>query len=124
VKVRSLIEATLDRRTENRAFAELEALGEAVVPAMIMFMDDRRELPIKEISLRNPPGSFEQSRVYGPKVVSDAIAAILNQITQEDFGTIVHGGSERERKAVINGWRIYLHRKKFGTDNPAIAGLR
>jgi hypothetical protein len=50
--------------------------------------------------------------------VADAIAAILGQITQEDFGTIVHGGSERERKAVINGWRVYLHRKRFGAHNP------
>ena len=119
VKVRSLIEATLHRRTEKRAFAQLEALGEAAVPAMIMFMDDRRELPLKEISLRNGPGGFEPFRHYGPKVVVDAIAAILNQITQEDFGTIVNGGSERERKAMIDGWRVYLHRKRFGTSKPA-----
>ena len=117
VKVRSLIEATLHRRTEKRAFADLEALGEAAVPAMIMFMDDRRELPLKEISLRNGPDAFETFRTYGPKVVADAIAAILNQVTGEDFGTIVHGGSERERRAVIDAWRVYLHRKRFGMDN-------
>jgi hypothetical protein len=119
-KVRSLIEAMLHRRTEKRAFAELEALGDVAVPAMIMFMDDRRELPLKEISLRNTgPGAFEGFRHYSPKVVADAMAAILNQITQEDFGTIVHGGSERERKAAIDGWRVYLHRKRFGTPKPA-----
>lgn len=124
VKVRSLIEATLHRRTEKQAFAELEALGEAAVPAMIMFMDDRRELPLKEISLRNPPDAFEAFRIYGPKVVADAIAAILNQITEESFGAIEHGGSERERKAVIDGWRVCLHRKRFGTHNPAVDGSR
>lgn len=116
MKVRSLIEATLDRRTETRAFADLEALGESGVPALIMFMDDRRELPVKEIQLRNGPGAFESSRTYGPQVVADAIAAILNQVTGEDFGTIVNGGSERERRAVIEAWRVYLHRKRFGTD--------
>ena len=87
-------------------------------------MDDRREVPLKEISLRNEPGAFESFRHYGPKVVADAIAAILNQITQEDFGTIVHGGSERERKAVIDGWRVYLHRKRFGMHNPAVEPVR
>ena len=118
VKVRSLIEATLHRRTEKRAFAQLEALGQAAVPAMIMFMDDRRELPLKEISLRNGPGGFEDFRHYGPQVVADAIAAILSQITGEGFGTIQNGASERERKAAIDGWRVYLHRKRFGKSKP------
>lgn len=118
-KVKSLIEAMLHRRTEKRAFAELEALGEAAVPAMIILMDDRRELPVKEISLRNAPGDFEGFRHYGPQVVADAVDAILNQITQESFGTIHNGASERERKAAIDGWRVYLHRKRFGMQKPA-----
>lgn len=115
VKVRALIEAMLERGAEKRAFAELEELGEAAVAAMILFMDDRRELPIKSISLRNKgSGNFEEFRHYGPQVVADAIAAILNQITGENFGTIANGASERERKAAIDGWRVYLHRKRFG----------
>jgi hypothetical protein len=78
-KVQSLVEAMVDRRTEKRAFIELEALGQ----------------------------------------VADAIDAILNQITEEDFGTIHNGASERERKAATDGWRIYLHRRRFGTHKPA-----
>ena len=107
--------------TEKRAFTELEALGQVAVPAMIMLMDDRRELPLKEISLRNngPLKNFEEFRHYGPRVVADAIDAILSQITEEDFGTIHNGASERERKAAIDGWRVYLHRKRFGTHKPA-----
>ncbi len=108
------------RRTEKQAFAQLEALSDVAVPAMIMFMDDRRELPLKEISLRNNgPGSFERFRHYGPQVVADAIAAILNQITEESFGTIHNGASERERRATIDGWRVYLYRKRFGPHSPA-----
>jgi hypothetical protein len=119
-RVRSLIEAMLDRGTEKRSFTELEALGQVGVPAMIMLMDDRRKLPLKEISLRNTgPENFEEFRHYGPEVVADAIDAILNQITAEDFGTIHNGASERERKAAIDGWRVYLHRKRFGTLKPA-----
>ena len=85
---------------------------------MIMLMNDRRELAIKDISLRNSPGFFEPFRHYGPEVVADALAAILNQVTGEDFGTIHNGGSEHQRRAAIDGWRVYLHRTRFG-DQPA-----
>lgn len=121
-KVKSLIEAMLNRRKQKKAFAELEALGKAAVPAMIMQMDDRRELPVKAISLRNPPNSFEDFRHYGPEVVADAMAAIVGQITGESFGTIHNGASEPHRKAEIDTWRIYLHRTRFGeTSSPVPA---
>jgi hypothetical protein len=121
-KVKALVDAMLNRRKQKKAFAELEALGTAAVPAMIMQMDDRRELPVKAISLRNPPGSFEGFRHYGPEVVADAIAAILNQITCESFGTMYNGASEPHRKVEIDAWRIYLHRTRFdGTSAPVPA---
>ena len=117
-EVNSLIEAMLNRRKQKKAFAELEALGMAAVPGMIMQMDDRRELPVKAISLRNSPNSFEDFRHYGPEVVADAIAAILEQVTEESFGSMHNGASEAHRKTEIDAWRIYLHRTKFGEKNP------
>ena len=27
----------------------------------------------------------------------------------------MNGGSERERKAAVDGWRVYLYRTRFGT---------
>lgn len=119
-EVKSLVDATpsLWPWRQRRAFTKLEELGQAAVPPMIMLMDDRRELRIKQISLTNPPGGFEAIRHYGPEVVADAIAAILNQITGEDFGSIYNGGSERQRRATTDGWRIYLHRTRFGTETP------
>lgn len=120
-KVKALIEATQDRTTQAQAFAALEALGEPAVPAIIMLMDDRRELPVKRISLVNKsPKAFEGIRHYGPKLVVDAMAAILNQITGEPFVTIVNGGSEEERRATVDGWRVYLYRKRCATHNPAL----
>jgi hypothetical protein len=113
-KVRALMESMLDRRTEEKAFADLEAIGQSAVPAMIMLMDDRRKLPLQEMSLRNGSGGFEAFRHYGPKVVTDAVTAILNQITGESFGETMNGGSERERKAAVDGWRVYLYRTHFG----------
>jgi hypothetical protein len=113
-KVRPLIEAMLSRHTEEKAFAELEAMGKDAVPAMIMFMDDRRKLPIQHIALRND-GGFEAFRQYAPQVVVDALAALLNQTTGEIFGFIFNGASERERKEGVDAWRIYLYRTRFGT---------
>jgi hypothetical protein len=102
----------VNSRTEEKAFAELEAMGKSALPAMIMLMDDRRELPIRHMELRNPSAAFEVFRQYSPQVVTDAITAILNQVTGETFGQTENGGSERERKAAIDGWRVYLYRTR------------
>ena len=64
-KVRALIERTLNPRTEEKAFAELEAMGQSAVPAMIMLMDDRRKLPVQHIALRNTSPDFEAFRFAG-----------------------------------------------------------
>jgi hypothetical protein len=109
-RVKGLIDQMVDRRTEQIAFQKLERLGQAAVPSMIRLMNDRRSLPIPAISLENKsPHAFEGLRHYGPKTVVDAIVALLNQITGESFGVIYNGGSERERAASVEGWRVYLH---------------
>lgn len=74
-------------------------------------MDDRRDLPDPRISLANKsPDAFEGLRHYGPKQVVDALAAILNQITGQDFGFIYNGGTNAERKETIDGWREFLRK--------------
>ena len=93
---------------QQAIFQRIEALGAPAVPAIIAHMDDRRRLAYEEISLVNHnPDAFESMRNYGPKLIVDALAAILNQITGRSFGNIVNGGSERERHAAVDGWRIY-----------------
>ena len=95
--------------TEKKAFADLEVLGCPAVPAIIRQMDDRRNLPERRISLRNKsPQAFEGMRYYGPEEVVDALAAILNQITGQDFGSIHNGGSEPRRSAAVQGWHDFL----------------
>lgn len=108
-KVRKLIDATTRKDSQMAAFRELEKLGSKAVPAIIMLMDDRRDLAIPTISLRNHSDHWEARRLYGPKKVVDAMAAILNQITGQYFGNIHNGGSEMERQATVDGWRIYLY---------------
>lgn len=111
--VKVMIDATTRKKTQMEAFRQLEKLGEKGVPAMIMLMDDRRDLPISAISLQNKaPAAFEAYRQCGPVKVVDVLTAILNQVTGRSFGFIYNGGSERERSATVDGWRIYLYHLK------------
>jgi len=109
-RVAALIERMSDQKTEQQAFADLESLGCPAVPAIIERMDDRRKLPDPNIALRNKsPDAFENQRYYGPKKIVDALAAILNQITGRDFGSIYNGATDAERDKAVHGWREFLH---------------
>lgn len=109
-EVRALI-AQLGRVSgddQQRVFERLEALGSYAVPAIIAQMDDRRLLRTPAISLVNhAPDAFEATRHYGPEQVVDGLDAVLNQITGASFGSIKNGGSDRQRAAVVSGWRVY-----------------
>jgi len=110
-QVAVLIRKMLNRRTEHKAFADLEALGCPAVPAIIARMDDRRRLPDPTSVLQNKSkDAFEASRFYGPEKVVDALAAILNQITGQEFGFIYNGGTEAERTSTVSGWHDFLSR--------------
>ncbi len=107
--VKSLIEDMLTASKAEEAYVKLERLGTQAIPAIICQMDDRRELAVKNISLENKyPNATEPSRQYSPKVVTDVLAAILNQVARNSFGFIYNGASEEERNSAINGWRIFL----------------
>lgn len=93
---------------QRAIFARLEALGPAGVPTIVAHMDDRRALAEPAISLTNHAvDAFEGVRHYEPEQVVDALDAILNQITGQSFGVISNGGTEDQRRAAVNGWRIY-----------------
>jgi len=114
--VRKIIEqiAALPRDDRSAArqqalFDQLIATGPDAVPAIIALMDDRRRLAVPAISLENKsPDAFEGMRHYGPELMVDALAAVLNQITGEHFGFIYNGAPEAERRATVAAWRKYL----------------
>jgi hypothetical protein len=111
-QVAALIAKMLDKTTEQQAFKDLEALGCPAVPAIVGKMDDRRVLPDPNITLdNNYPEAFDEKRSYEPKAVVDALAAILGQITGQEFGHIYNGASEAERKKTIEEWRGYLRNR-------------
>jgi len=108
-RVSVLIGQMLSASTEQKAFADLEMLGCQAVPSIIQQLDDRRDLPIPQISLRNKsPQAFEGIRHYGPMKVVDALAAILNQVTGRSFGFIYNGATDAERTETIKAWAKFL----------------
>lgn len=108
-RVALLIEKMHKADTEKKAFSDLEALGCPAVPAIIRRMDDRQSLPYAQIDLRNlSPDAFESVRHYGPIEVVDALAAILNQLTAQDFGFIYNGATDDERTKAVQGWQQFL----------------
>jgi hypothetical protein len=109
-RVATLIRRMSHRRTERKAFADLETLGCPAVPAIIAQMDNRRNLPDPNIALANKSrDAWESCRYYGPEKIVDALAAILNQITGHDFGFIYNGDvTDAERTAVVSRWRDWL----------------
>ena len=118
--VKALIEKMLVRTTEAGAFRELEHLGPSAVPAIVDLMDDRRSLGGAMLVLTNGPGAFEAHRIYGPHLVVDALAAMLNQLTGATFGQISNGGTERQRRLAVDGWRIYVDMQRNHTKPQAV----
>jgi hypothetical protein len=108
-RVRKLVDSITHPERAEEALSELQSLGKASVPAMIHLMDDRRSLTIKEIAVQNPSGHWEGIAHYTPQCVVDLMSILLGRITGESFSVIYNGGTERERAAAVDAWRIYLH---------------
>jgi hypothetical protein len=98
---------------QARLLRQLETLGESAVPYIIRYMDDRRPLPFQYIALSNERvvNAFEGMRQYSPKLVVDALAGVLNQVTGESFGYIYSGGTDRARDEEVAGWRKWCANK-------------
>ena len=108
--VKALIDEMTNEATQQDAVWRLQRLGPRAAPSIIRLMDDRRPLPLKRtMFINNHPKAFEGITHYGPKVVVDALATVLPGMTERSFGSINSGGSEDERRTVVNAWRVYLH---------------
>jgi len=108
-RVRKLVDSLTHPERAEEALSELQSLGKGSVPAMIHLMDDRRSLTVKQITVSMPAGHWEGMAHYTPQCVVDVMSILLSRITGESFGTLQNGGSERERAAAVDGWRVYLH---------------
>jgi hypothetical protein len=108
-QVAVLVEEMLDGETEQTAFADIEALGCAAVPAMLRHLDDWRNLPGRTLAVRNqPPDASDVTQFYTPAKVVDALAVILNQHTGRSFGFIYNGATPDDREKAVKAWRDFL----------------
>lgn len=91
---------------QERAFDELLLLEPGSAPYLVGLLGDQRQLPRRNITIENPPSvSFERYRTYSPEVAHDAISAILNHITGENFVFVYNGASNAERRRNQELWR-------------------
>jgi hypothetical protein len=98
-----------DQAGQQRAFDGIIKLGCAAVPDLVRHLRDPRPLPVPYIRLDNDfPGAFEAYAQYGPEIVTDAVAAMLAQLTRRDFGFIYNGASPAQRDQTIAAWEAYL----------------
>ena len=111
-EVKKIIDEMVIEETQIKSYKKLDWLGEKAVPAIIMLMDDRRNLPAHRITLKIYSEHWEANREYGPEQVVDALSAILNQITGHSYYSISNGGTVEDRKKDIDAWRIYLYYSK------------
>ena len=112
-KIKTLVDALTVKKTELEAFDQLMHLEPEAAPAVIMLMDDRRDLPVPSVSFAASPGVFEGITHYGPQKVVDALGIILPRLAHRNFVSTDNGGSEEERQAAVDGWRIYLSKSKL-----------
>lgn len=93
-------------RKQRRAVDKLVSMGPAGVPYLIAHLDDTRQLSERSISLENKsPDRFEAVRHYRPEAISDALTAILNDMTGQHFVDVYNGATPKDREDNRRQWR-------------------
>jgi hypothetical protein len=113
-KVRALVAKAMAAKTaedQQAAFDAVIGLDCAAVPALGKLLGDARPLPSRYLRLENRArDAFEKYRQYGPETLTDAVAALLNHITGQHFGSIYNGATPAEREKAVAAWREFLAR--------------
>ncbi|MBD3214618.1 MAG: hypothetical protein GF311_18550 [Candidatus Lokiarchaeota archaeon] len=113
-KIIKFITNVLNPEKAEETYKKVESFKSRDVPALVKYMNDRRELPLQHIQLANKSeNAFEAYRHYSPQQVIDLIAAILNHITGMRFGFIYNGETDSERDKTYKKWIIWLERQSL-----------
>lgn len=101
--------AARDEAAQQAAFDAIDGLGCRAAPAIAAVLGDGRKLPFRALRLGRPStGPAGAARSYTPETVTDALAAILSDLTWQHFGFIYNGATEEERARAVKLWRDYL----------------
>jgi len=108
-----------DPEAQREALRALEELGHSAIPAIVKHMDSRAALAEPRMVLVNHASdAFEAVRRYGPELVVDALAALLNQLSGESFGLDWNSGNEVDRQRSVRAWRVYANYVAGGRAQP------
>jgi len=91
----------LDPNKATNAYVKLEKLGKKAVPYIVLQMDDFRELPMKNIT-------FDSKSTIKVTYVTDALSAILTQITNNKFTPNAVEKNLKNKIYNIYGWRSFI----------------
>lgn len=109
-RVRKLLDGLTRGQTQTAAWEQLLKVPRQDIPAIVRAMDDPRPLAQRDVYVPNPPDSFESISQYGPPRIVEAASTLLSYLSKIfTFRAIQNGGSERERQADVNGWRVWCH---------------
>ena len=107
----AVAELTIDADHQSRSVDAILDLGIEAVPALIILMDDCRELPVQSISLENSsPERWEAYRLYGPEKVVDLADALADHSVKIGLGSVMNGGTEQNRRQAVARWKLFLVR--------------
>ncbi len=96
---------TKSEKRQDNALKELQTLGNQAVPYVVGHLNDMRPLAKGKISLANrASNAFEGLRHYSPDTVHDALSAVLNQETGENFVFVYNGATPQEREDNRRKW--------------------
>lgn len=103
-KVHRWVDALTHERDEQKAVSALVSLGPDAVPYLIGELGDMRPLPAVSVTI-HMSGSFEGLSHYGPKVVHDAVALVLNGSTGKNFEFVYNGADPAVRRRNTRQWQ-------------------
>ncbi len=106
----AVAELTTDADRQFAAVDRILDLGVKAVPALIVLMDDWRELPVKSVSLPNSAvDSWEAFRHYGTPAVGNLLDALADHATKIGFIGFP-GETDLDRQEVVRRWKLLLLR--------------
>jgi len=100
-RIHTLISEMLDPNKATNAYVKLEKLGKKAVPYIVLQMNDFRELPMKSIT-------FDSKSTIKVTYVTDALSAILTQITNNQFTPNTVEINLKDKLYNIDRWRNFV----------------
>lgn len=114
ITVKQLLNGLTNSDTQEDCWMKLLNMDSKAIPALIRAMDDKRALPSGDFSSfsRKSFSVHDDHFHYSPQIIQDAVSIILNKLTRISFHTTMNGGTAKERKLDLSGWRVWLYYNK------------